>query len=108
MINWKLSAVALVVGASAGTAWWITSTKYDADIAELNRQHASAALATCEQSAGAVRRAGSLGNATAVQISAAAGRNILDIRTGINEDQAKLAYLQEYIRTLQVQGVVAK
>lgn len=160
--GWKMGALALVVGASAGAAWWITSIKYDADIAELKRQHAgalkavsdkatadseaarqrehsfqqqiavldarhteeqenakreaallrvdivSAALATCEQSAGAVRRAGSLGDAAAVKLSAAAGQNILDIRTGINEDQAKLVYLQKYVRALQDQGVVAK
>ncbi|TKY80257.1 lysis protein [Pectobacterium polonicum] len=71
-------------------------------------QFASAALATCEQSAGAVRSASGLGNATAVQLSPTAGRNILDIRTGINDDQAKLIYLHEYIRALQAQGVIAK
>ncbi|MFW5407244.1 lysis system i-spanin subunit Rz [Pectobacterium brasiliense] len=71
-------------------------------------QFASAALATCEQSAGAVRSAGSLGNATAVQLSATAGRNILDIRAEIKDDQAKLVYLHEYIRALQAQGVIAR
>ncbi|MFJ5317189.1 lysis system i-spanin subunit Rz [Pectobacterium versatile] len=71
-------------------------------------QFASAALATCEQSAGAVRSASSMGNATGVQLSPTAGRNILDIRTGINDDQAKLVYLHEYIRALQAQGVIAK
>ncbi|MBA5203099.1 lysis protein [Pectobacterium aroidearum] len=71
-------------------------------------QLASAALATCEQSASTVRSASSMGNATAVQLSTTAGRNILDIRTGINDDQAKLVYLHEYIRALQAQGVIAK
>ncbi|MGQ5289798.1 lysis system i-spanin subunit Rz [Pectobacterium actinidiae] len=71
-------------------------------------QFASAALATCEQSADAVRSASSMGNAASVQLSATAGRNILDIRAGINDDQAKLVYLHEYIRTLQAQGVIAK
>ncbi|MBN3093500.1 lysis protein [Pectobacterium brasiliense] len=71
-------------------------------------QFASAALATCEQSAGAVRSARGMGNATAVQLSPVAGRNILDIRAGINDDQAKLVYLHEYIRALQAQGVIAK
>ncbi|MBL0907824.1 lysis protein [Pectobacterium carotovorum] len=71
-------------------------------------QFASASLATCEQSAGAVRSASSMGNATAVQLSATAGRSILDIRAGINDDQAKLVYLHEYIRALQAQGVIAK
>ncbi|MEQ9832130.1 lysis system i-spanin subunit Rz [Pectobacterium versatile] len=71
-------------------------------------QFATAALATCELSSGAVRSASSMGNATGVQLSPAAGRNILDIRTGINDDQAKLVYLHEYIRALQAQGVIAK
>ncbi|MCL6399112.1 lysis protein [Pectobacterium carotovorum subsp. carotovorum] len=71
-------------------------------------QFASAALATCEQSAGAVRSASSMGNAAGVQLSPTAGRNILDIRTGINDDQAKLVYLHEYIRALQQQGAIAK
>ncbi|MEI7411076.1 lysis system i-spanin subunit Rz [Pectobacterium aroidearum] len=70
-------------------------------------QFASAALATCEQSAGAVRSAGGMGNATAIQLSTTAGRNILDIRAGIKDDHAKLVYLHEYIRALQAQGVVA-
>ncbi|PLY37351.1 lysis protein [Pectobacterium carotovorum] len=71
-------------------------------------QFATAALATCEQSASAVRSASSMGNATAVKISTAAGRNIHDIRAGIKDDQAKLVYLHEYIRALQAQGVIAK
>lgn len=70
-------------------------------------QFASAALATCELSSGAVRSASSMGNATAVKLSTTAGRNILDIRAGIKVDQAKLLYLHEYIRALQQQGVVA-
>ncbi|MCU1787506.1 lysis protein [Pectobacterium polaris] len=70
-------------------------------------QFASADLATCELSSGAVRSASSLGNATAVKLSPAAGRNILDIRALIKDDQAKLVYLHEYIRALQQQGVIA-
>ncbi|WP_105879368.1 lysis system i-spanin subunit Rz [Pectobacterium versatile] len=84
--------------------------KLRADIVSGTRrvQFASAALATCEQSAGAIRSASGMGNAAAVQLSTTAGRNILDIRTGINDDQAKLIYLHEYIRALQAQGMVAK
>lgn len=43
--------------------------------------------------------AGSVGNATAVELSAAAGQNVLDIRAGIISDQAKLKYLQGYVST---------
>ncbi|ECK6531802.1 lysis protein [Salmonella enterica] len=42
---------------------------------------------------------GSVGDAASVELSAVAGRNVLDIRAGIISDQAKLKYLQEYIRT---------
>ncbi|RJL19359.1 lysis system i-spanin subunit Rz [Pectobacterium polaris] len=71
-------------------------------------QFASAALATCELSSGAVRSASSMGNATSIQLSPAAGRNILDIRAGIKDDQAKLVYLHEYVRALQQRGIVAR
>ncbi|ENQ2143386.1 lysis protein [Salmonella enterica] len=42
---------------------------------------------------------GSVGNAATVELSNVAGRNVLDIRAGITSDQAKLRYLQEYVRT---------
>ncbi|HEB6949733.1 TPA: lysis protein [Salmonella enterica subsp. enterica serovar Hvittingfoss] len=40
-----------------------------------------------------------VGNAATVELSPGAGFNVLRIRTGIISDQAKLKYLQEYIRT---------
>ncbi|EAB1940784.1 lysis protein [Salmonella enterica] len=42
---------------------------------------------------------GSVGDAASVELSAVAGQNVLDIRSGIISDQAKLKYLQDYIRT---------
>ncbi|EEM1820734.1 lysis protein [Salmonella enterica subsp. enterica] len=42
---------------------------------------------------------GSVGYAASVELSPSAGRNVLDIRSGIISDQAKLKYLQEYINT---------
>ncbi|EEF5929217.1 lysis protein [Salmonella enterica] len=42
---------------------------------------------------------GSMGNAATVELSDVAGRNVLSIRSGIISDQAKLKYLQEYVRT---------
>ncbi|HAG0018049.1 TPA: lysis protein [Salmonella enterica] len=42
---------------------------------------------------------GSVGNAAAVELSPVAGQNVLDIRSGIISDQAKLKYLQDYIRS---------
>lgn len=39
----------------------------------------------------------SVDNGTTVELSPVAGRNVLGIRAGIKEDQAKIAALQEYI-----------
>ncbi|EEG5587164.1 lysis protein [Salmonella enterica] len=41
---------------------------------------------------------GSVGDAASVELSSVAGRNVLDIRAGIISDQAKLRYLQQYVR----------
>ncbi|EAB5051201.1 lysis protein [Salmonella enterica] len=40
-----------------------------------------------------------VGNAATVELSPGAGQNVLNIRAGIINDQEKLKYLQEYIRT---------
>lgn len=40
---------------------------------------------------------GSVGDDTGVELSAAAGRTVFDIRAGIIADRAKIAYLQDYI-----------
>ncbi|MEL0569607.1 lysis protein [Citrobacter werkmanii] len=42
---------------------------------------------------------GGVGNGASVELSDAAGRNVLDIRAGIISDQQKVKYLQEYITT---------
>lgn len=39
----------------------------------------------------------SLGDAGTVELAAGAGRNVLDIRAGIIQDQAALAFLQQYV-----------
>ncbi|OIN32749.1 endopeptidase [Salmonella enterica subsp. enterica serovar Sarajane] len=41
---------------------------------------------------------GSVGNAATVELSNVAGQNVLGIRAGIISDQAKLRYLQDYVR----------
>jgi len=63
---------------------------------------AAANLATCQLTAGQHTATGRVGNATQVELTAKAGRNVLDIRAGIISDQAKLDYLQEYVRSIQV------
>lgn len=70
-------------------------------------QFANAKLATCQIAADAAKRAASLDNAAAVELSTEAGRNIYDIRAGIISDQAKLKTLQDYIRSGQKAGVIA-
>lgn len=42
---------------------------------------------------------GSVGNAATIELPPVAGQNVLGIRSGIISDQAKLKYLQDYIRT---------
>lgn len=59
---------------------------------------AAADLATCQLTAGRNTSAGAVGDAAQVELTAKAGRNILDIRAGIISDQAKLDYLQGYVR----------
>lgn len=59
---------------------------------------AAANLATCQLTAGRNSSASGVGNGAEIELTAAAGQNILDIRGGIISDQAKLEYLQGYIR----------
>ncbi|WP_433670460.1 lysis system i-spanin subunit Rz [Klebsiella michiganensis] len=69
---------------------------------------AKANLATCNLSKGADASASGLDNAGAITFSNDFGRNIYDIRAGIISDQQKLKALQDYIRTAQDAGVIAK
>lgn len=43
---------------------------------------------------------GSVGDAASVELSAAAGRTVWDIRRGMKQDQAALEYLQEWAREI--------
>ncbi|WP_244149885.1 lysis system i-spanin subunit Rz [Xenorhabdus thuongxuanensis] len=61
-------------------------------------QIAAANLATCQLTQNRDTSARSVGNGTQVELTAKAGRAIYDIRTDIIKDQAKLDYLQQYIR----------
>ncbi len=58
---------------------------------------AAANLATCQLSAGRGASTGGVGDGTEIELTPAAGQNILDIRAGIISDQAKLDYLQGYV-----------
>lgn len=61
-------------------------------------QIAAANLATCQLTQNRDIRPRSMGDGTQVELTAKAGRAIYDIRTGIIRDQAKLDYLQQYVR----------
>lgn len=77
--------------------------KLSADVAAGSRRVriTTADLATCQLSKSASSSAGSVGNATQIELTRTAGQNILDIRSGIISDQAKLEYLQGYVKTIE-------
>lgn len=53
----------------------------------------------CTTSSTATNTSSSLDDATTVELSSTAGRNVYGIRSGIQRDQAALKGLQEYINT---------
>lgn len=69
---------------------------------------AKAGLATCNLSKSSAFSASSVDNAGTIAFSDDFGRNIYDIRAGIISDQQKLKALQDYIRSAQDAGVIAK
>ena len=69
---------------------------------------AKAGLATCNLSKNTTSGSSRLDNAGAIAFSDDFGRNIYDIRAGIISDQQKLKALQDYIRSAQDAGAIAK
>ena len=59
---------------------------------------AAANLATCQHTASRGASTSGVGDAAEIELAPAVGSNILDIRAGIISDQAKLDYLQGYVR----------
>ena len=59
---------------------------------------ATAELAARQHAASGNSSTGSVGDDQGVELSAAGGQRVLDIRAGIITDQAKLTYLQGYVR----------
>lgn len=70
---------------------------------ERRRLRIEATLARNDAIVSATTGSGSVGDAASVELSAAAGRAVWDIRRSMIDDQAKLAYLQEWAR--QILGV---
>lgn len=78
----------------------IDSLRRDVSDGKRRVRLATSAVATCQHSTGGNTEASGVGDAAGVELTAAAGRAIHDIRSGITSDQAKLAYLQEYVKTV--------
>lgn len=70
---------------------------------ERRRLRIEVTLARNDAIVSAATGSGSVGDAASVELSAAAGRAVWDIRRSMIDDQAKLAYLQEWAR--QILGV---
>jgi len=75
---------------------------------ERKRLRVEVTLARNDAIVSAATSAGRLGHAASVELSAAAGRTVWDIRGGIISDQEKLAYLQEWAKALGVPLGAAK
>jgi len=70
---------------------------------ERRRLRIEVTLARNDAIVSAATGSGSVGDATSVELSAASGRTVWDIRRSMIDDQAKLAYLQEWAR--QILGI---
>ena len=78
----------------------IDSLRRDVSAGKRRVRLATSAVAACQHSTGGNTETGGVGDAAGVELTAAAGRTIYDIRSGIVSDQAKLAYLQDYVKTV--------
>ncbi|WP_417539585.1 lysis system i-spanin subunit Rz [Marinobacter sp.] len=76
---------------------------YAAADTERKRLRIEVKLARADLVVSAATGAGSVGDATTVELSAAAGQAVWDIRRAMIEDRAKLEYLQEWARSVSRQ-----
>lgn len=74
---------------------------YDTVDDERKRLRIEVRVARADATVSATTSASSLGDAASVELSAAAGSAVWDIRGGLKADQAKIEYLQGYVRLLQ-------
>ncbi|MBK3870978.1 lysis system i-spanin subunit Rz [Stutzerimonas frequens] len=65
---------------------------------ERRRLRIEVKVARADAVVSAATGSGSVGDAASVELSAAAGRTVWDIRRGMKQDQAALEYLQEWAR----------
>jgi len=74
---------------------------YNAADDERRRLRIEVRVARGDATVSATTGAGGLGDAASVELSAAAGSAVWDIRGGMISDQEKLAYLQEWARAVR-------
>ena len=89
-------ALAIAVIITGFATWSITSNHYKVRILQTN-------LAGCNantNTAGGNTSTSSMGDAATVELSAIAADTIFSIREGIISDQAKLVYLQSYVKDI--------
>src|SRR5690606_21490143 len=73
---------------------------YSAADGERRRLRIEVIVARNDATVSAIADAGSVGDATPLELSGAAGRAVWDIRRGMIEDREKLEYLQDFVRAL--------
>lgn len=76
--------------------------EYSAADDERRRLRIEVRVARADATVSATTGAGSLGDAASVELSAAAGSAVWDIRGGMISDREKLVYLQEWARAVRV------
>ncbi|WP_445495686.1 lysis system i-spanin subunit Rz [Photorhabdus sp. SF281] len=75
-----------------------TALRTDITTGKRRMRIVSANLATCQLVASRISPTSSMDNAAKIELTAIVGRTVYDIRAGIISDQAKLDYLQHYVR----------
>ena len=75
--------------------------EYSAADDERRRLHIEVRVARADATVSATTGAGSLGDAASVELSAAAGSAVWNIRGGMISDREKLVYLQEWARAVR-------
>lgn len=77
---------------------------YTAADSELKRLRIDVKVARADAIVSATTSPGGVGDGTSVELTDRAGRAVWDIRAGIIRDQAKLAYLQKYVKEIRREG----
>jgi prophage endopeptidase len=77
---------------------------YTAADSELKRLRIDVKVARADVIVSATTGSSSMGDGASVELTDRAGRSVWHIRAGIIRDQAKLAYLQQYVKEIRREG----